>query len=420
MANASANTTRIPRNLVLVFVGQLASTLGDFLFAVALMAIIYQQTESALAVGYLTIVQSAPNFVLAPFAGVWVDRLNPKRVMVISDLARSILVLGLLLDHSVTAIYVVTGLLACVSVFFDPARSSFMPRAFERQALLRGNSLISTGKSLVRVAGPALGAFLMARYGLAPAVWFNAASFVVSALCISQVPFASNRAAPARHGTKFWTELNEGFRYVISVPLVRRLITVGVMALLGIAPVSVLLVAFAQGQLGMTPATVGYLISAEGIGALTAGVSIGVLSKRMSPRHLMAVGLSLVGLSMAVLARASSMVTALVAVGLAGAGMVASNVAVETGLQMVVEQKVLGRVFSLTMTAFMCTQLLTAGSAGWLADRVGVRTVFVGAAAMLILTAFVGWLGLREQAGKEMKSDASGNDRPEEGRVAAI
>lgn len=402
---------RLPRNLLLVFSGQLFSTLGDFLFTIALMAVIFQETGSGLAVGYLVVAQTAPRAILGPFAGVWVDRLNPRRVMIVSDLLRAGVVLLLLLGQSVTLIYAVTSLLSATGVFFDPPRSSFMPRAFSRELLLQSNSIIATGKSLIRLVGPALGAWLTAVYGAGPAIWGNALSFGVSALCIALVPVrfpAQDGAVERTHfWSYFWTDLRAGLRYLAQTPVVRGIVLVGVLALLGIAPVSVLLVAFVQEQLGLPPANMGYLVSAEGVGAVLAGLVMGVLAQRLGLRHLLTLGLGVVSLSLVALAGAQQVAAALVAVGVAGAGMVASNVAVETGLQMSARSDVLGRVFSLTMTLFMLTQSAAAGATGWLADLFSVRTVFLGGAGLLVLTAGLGWVTLAAAAQAKTEGGAA-------------
>src|SRR2546423_9437783 len=121
---------RTNRNFRLLFVGQAISQLGDWFNAVAVYALLLDLTGSATAVAWMLITQSLPVAVVGPLAGVVVDRVNRRRLMIASDLVRGVLIVGLLLvrrGDQVWIAYVVMALTMSASAFFEPARTATIP-----------------------------------------------------------------------------------------------------------------------------------------------------------------------------------------------------------------------------------------------------------------------------------------------------
>ncbi|MFP8963244.1 MFS transporter, partial [Streptomyces nanhaiensis] len=187
-----------------------ASAWGDAFATVALSLLVLDRTGSDVGVAGVVAAEIVPVLLLAPFAGVVVDRLSPVRVMVAADLARVVLaaVLPLVAD-SVPAIYAVAFGLSAASVFFNPAAGAVLPALVDEEELIAANSGIWTAAVLSQIVlAPAAGA-VVAWVGYGPAFWINAASFAASAAVLARLRPAR---PPGAGGTRagWWHQAREG------------------------------------------------------------------------------------------------------------------------------------------------------------------------------------------------------------------
>ena len=180
---------RTNRNFRLLYIGQTISQLGDWFNAIAVYALLLDLTGSATAVAWMMIVQFLPVAVVGPLAGVVVDRVDRRRLMIATDLLRGSLILGLLLVRrpgDVWIAYVVMALTVGGSAFFEPARTATIPNLTSPDELVPANALSSATWSAMLAIGASLGGIVTAAAGRQVAFIVNAASFFVSALFIAQ------------------------------------------------------------------------------------------------------------------------------------------------------------------------------------------------------------------------------------------
>ncbi len=189
-----------------LWMGQVVSLFGDRVHQIALLALVYNQTEgSALAVALAFIASTIPNLIFSPVAGALVDRWDQKQVLVISDILRASLVLLVLpaILINVWLAYPIVFLITTVSIFFRPARISILPRIVREQDLLPANSAMWVGETLADVVNyPLAGLFvLFLADSLALAFWFDAVTYLLSAALLATIvvpPIVRRaRAAPA-------------------------------------------------------------------------------------------------------------------------------------------------------------------------------------------------------------------------------
>lgn len=264
------------RNFRLLFIGQAISQLGDWFNSVAVLALLLELTGSATAVAWLTITQFLPTAVIGPIAGVVVDRVDRKRLMVGMDVLRGLVVLGLLFVRhrdQVWLIYVIMALTVGAAAFFEPARTATIPNVTTKDELMEAAALSSATWSAMLAIGAGVGGLAMALFGRDGAFILNGLSFFVSAIFISRTQFRD----PPRGGPRATnlaaltgvTELLEGFRYVRSRSHVAALMSVkagwglagGILLLLAIFGERVFPVA------GSAAAGIGIMYGARGIGA---------------------------------------------------------------------------------------------------------------------------------------------------------
>jgi MFS family permease len=267
---------RTNRNFRLLYIGQAISQLGDWFNAVAVYALLLDLTGSATAVAWMLITQYLPVAFVGPLAGVVVDRVNRRRLMINADLVRGVLILGLLLvrrGDQVWIAYVVMALSVAASAFFEPARTATIPNITSAEELLPANALSAATWSAMLAIGASVGGIVTAAFGRDVAFVANAASFFCSAFFIAQTRYDATPPAKARPAgflaLSGLTDLVEGLRYVRRESHVAALMCVkGGWGLAG--GVLLLLTVFGQRVFPIghgSAAGIGVLYGARGLGA---------------------------------------------------------------------------------------------------------------------------------------------------------
>src|ERR671916_217794 len=172
-----------------LWIGQGASFVGDAVSMVALVVLVVEITGSASAVGGALVARLLPT-VASPLAGVLADRVDRRVVLVASDLARAVLVLGLVFARDLATIYVLVFLMGLARAFFNPTVRAAFPSVVGGGDLIRANALISGTFSVSETAGPALGGLLVATVGVEAAFMLDAVTYLVSAVMLALTPLA--------------------------------------------------------------------------------------------------------------------------------------------------------------------------------------------------------------------------------------
>lgn len=359
------------RNFRLLFIGQAISQLGDWFNSVAVFALLLDLTGSATAVAWMMIVQFLPMAIIGPLAGVVVDRVDRRRLMIAADLVRGVLILGLLLIREPAQVwiaYIVIALSVSATAFFEPARTSTIPNVTSAEELMPANALSSAMWSAMLAIGASVGGLVTVLSGRDWAFIINAASFFVSALFISRTkipwtprPRPTQRVALA--DLSGVTDLREGFAYVRRHSHVAALMFVkagwglagGVLLLLTIFGQRVFPVA------GTTAGGIGVLYGARGIGAALGPMALRWLLGQSPPTLRRSIGPAyfIVGFFYVVLGLAPSLPIAALAVLCAHFGGSILWVFSTVLLQMEVPDHLRGRVFSAELALVTLTSSIS-------------------------------------------------------------
>src|ERR671933_571238 len=186
------------RDFALLWFGGLVSMAGDWMLFVAWPIYIYQHTGSALATGAMVAAALVPMVLFGSVAGVFVDRWERKKTMVVSNVLMALFILPLLLVPStgwLWIIYAVAFVLFCGAIFNEPAENSLLPDLVEEERLVTANSLNAMNNDLARLIGPALGGLVVGWFGLVGVVVVDAASYLIAAALVSRI---SAPSAPGR------------------------------------------------------------------------------------------------------------------------------------------------------------------------------------------------------------------------------
>lgn len=256
-----------------LWIGQLVSNLGDWFNTVAVLALVYDLTHSGLSTGLIIIASTLPAFLLTPYAGAVVDRFDRRKIMIVADVARGVMALGMLLVRSADTIwvlYVFSALLIAFASFFGPAESAALPNLVAADELISANALSSATWGLMLAVGAAVGGVVIAAIGRDAAFVVNSASFFFSAAMVFSIRKSFGEPGHrhgAQDGHSAWQDFRASLGFLWSQPQV--LSSVLVKTGIGFAGgIILLLTVFAQDVFMMGAAGVGLLYSARGLGVL--------------------------------------------------------------------------------------------------------------------------------------------------------
>ena len=250
--------------------GQVVSELGDWLNSIAIYALILKLSDSGMAMAGAMMAKLLPIVLVSPIAGVVVDRVSRKSVMVVSDLLRFVVVLGFLLVEDQDTLWLVYALVIIeisLSGFFEPARSAIIPSLVPKQDLVTANALSGSTWSVMLAFGAALGGGIVYLFGIKIAFIIDASTFLLSAWFISKIPHQEKSEKSDSSKQTGFQELTDAMRYLLAEPmvLVLSLLKAGLAVAGGIMTLIPLM---ASRVLSISPSLgIGILYSARGLGA---------------------------------------------------------------------------------------------------------------------------------------------------------
>jgi MFS family permease len=330
------------------------SQLGDWLYNVALLAYVFEQTHSAAWLGATTVARVLPIVVFGPLGGLLGDRFDRRMVMVVSDLARVAAMIGLV----VVARYDLPLMLAPALAAFSTAASSpypscvaaTMPRVLARDELTAANSVRSAVGPLAIITGPLIGAAVLAAGGIQWAFAANAATFAISAVLVlairDRAAFRPTGSTGARESA--WRELTAGARELLRRRTASQLVGADTLCSLCYGVETVALVAVSM-HLGMDGSGYGMLLAAIGAGGLLGTAVLPRLSRRFGRRPIIATALVAVAVTMPLLAVLPSLPLVLGVAAVNGAGSLIVEVCAETVLQEELPDEVFARAYGVAL-----------------------------------------------------------------------
>jgi dTMP kinase len=349
------------RNLTLA---TFSSALGDwigFLAIIALTADILGPTNAALfAVSGVMVARVLPSLLIAPVAGVFVDRWDRKRVLIWADIGRGAVMALIPFTNEILTLVLATLVIEAMSSLFAPAKDAVLPTLVRDDELVAANqvNLLSTYGTLplsaalfsvLVVAAQTFapeGSFLAER-PLALPIWFNALSFWVSAPLLARLTFpraSARRPTESYDQPGSWELLKEGFRFVGGHPVIRALI-VGVMVAFAAAGAVITTGEFFARLLNAGPAGYGILVSAVGVGLVLGLLAADPITRRIQPERLFAPGIGIAGTALVATAAMPTLLAALPPALLMGAGAGVSFIVGYTVLQQRADDRIRGRTF---------------------------------------------------------------------------
>ncbi len=381
------------------------SQMGDWLYNLALLALVYDRTHSVTWTAATTCARVLPMVMLGPFGGVMADRNDRRLLMLVSDVVRAAMMIMMAWMAAAGLPVLLAPVLAAAStaasVVYPPCVAATAPRMVTDADLPAATAARSTVGAASIVAGPAGGAVLLLLGSPAWAFMINATTFVASALLLLSLasgqrfsPPALADRGPAAAGVV--SDLRAGLTALRADRLAGRVIGADVVCSLAYGAQTVLLLMLSR-RIGDGDSGYGYMLAGIGAGGLI-GASMAARMRIREPRYLIGAVLLLVAVPSALLAMAPTLPVAVALGGLAGAGSVMVEVMVDTSLARRLDESVLARAYGLAFPASIggiaVGSLITAPLAGWL----GLSGALVAVGG--IVAAYALWIVLPTRAGR--------------------
>ncbi len=413
------NLLRRNANFRRLWLAQLISEIGDWFYSLAVYDLLLETTNSGRAVGWAIIIQLLPWFFMTPIAGHLADRFRRRPLMITADVVRAVVVLGLLLIHDASQVWLVYCLLAAEVIFasiFEPARNALLPNLTKPEEILAANAISSTTWSTALAVGAAVGGAVTALLGRRVAFVVNSISFLISALILQRIQTTETHAgAPPRSigptpPRQEVNSLREGWSYLRHHP--RILTLVFAKTGMGLVGGTLLLLAYFGERVfplaGHGALAMGLLYGVRGAGSAIGPLVGDYLTRGDQRRMRSSITLSFFLMAASYLAFSQAPNLALAALAVIAGQMGSSNIWVMSTalLQLNVTDRFRGRVFSLDFGLMMLTASISnyVVGAGLDTPGVGARTMAAALGAALFFPALLWFFAQRAWARAEKQT----------------
>lgn len=380
------------RDFRVLMLGFSVSSIGDWLYGIALVVYIYEQSGSAALVGVSTVLRLSPYILLSPFGGAIADRYSRRTVMIVSDGLRAAVMFGLAIAAATSSpvgfVLALTFLATALGTPYGPAFAAFLPKVVDEETLAPANALRSSVESVSLVLGPAIGGILLLLSEPWLAFTVNGVSFLVSVLASSLVADRrTERGEDAPPGLVH--QIAAGARALVA----NRQIVVVVMFIAGASFLYgqelVLMVLVAEDRLGIGAEGVGWLEAGVGAGGIAATLLTGRIARTKRSEYLFIGSILACGLPLAALSLTNSVALALLLTGFIGLGTVVLDVVSETILQRSVPEEVMSSIFGIIDSVAVTGMLVGSLVAPLLAEAINLEAALVIAGAFLPVLALL-------------------------------
>lgn len=403
---ADTVTSPIPYTLKTIFqfkpfrtlwMAQFISIFGDFLSLFGVISLItFRWHGTALQVTAVTIAYVLPLAVIGPIAGVFVDHWNVKRLMIASDLIRAALIFLLVFAHDVTQICWILFLMSVVSSFFAPAQSVTMRTIVPPEGLLAANALMAQAFYVVRLLSPAAAGLLVAWLSEKACFYLDVVSFIFSATMISGLAILRPARAQSEKNVKSLTQdFLAGNKFIFTHTGLAFVFIAMAVAMFIVSSFSPLISIYIRDSLHAGSFMFGLISAMVGVGLIVGTQLVTKLVRSRSKAHVVLGGLLVLGIAAFVLGAFRSIPMAALSTFTMGFAIAFVLVPAQTMSQQETPPAMVGRVSSTFMSLISFSQVFGLLLSGYLAQKLGIRPLFIACAGVLALIAAVGYLVMR-------------------------
>ncbi|MFC9538722.1 MFS transporter [Lysinibacillus sp. NPDC056959] len=400
---------KILRKYSLLIGGLGFSTLGDWIYLVALNLFVWHLTQSPAAMAGIFIVGPVARVLTSLVAGSFIDRMNKRKLMITTDMIRGLIVFCMPFMESIWLIYTLLFIANIASSFFGPSSTYYITKFVPSEDRQRFNAILGTFNSGSFLIGPALAGLLIILFNTTVTIWFNSFTFFVCALIISFLPDVDDMKETSRQCIT-WQLLKSDYLAVLAF-IRQNLLFITIYFLFQ----SALMIAFAldsqeatfiKHDLALSDSLYGAFVSSAGAGAIFGGIVAASFAQKWSTRSYIAFGLFLTMLFYTAFYASTSSILAFVSLVFLGFFMAFSNSGYETFYQQNVPPEIMGRFgsfanifqnilqISLTLLLGLFAELFTLQMT---AIIFGIISILFSISLYFVLYSQKNYIGLKEE-----------------------
>jgi MFS transporter, DHA3 family, macrolide efflux protein len=373
------------RSFTLMWTGQLVETMGVALTSLASAILVFRMTNSAMNVGFMLMASVAPSLLIGLFAGVLVDRYDRKKIMIVTNLVRTVLVLIIpfIIQYNVIWLYVIVLLSSAVTQFFDPAHESVLPEVAAEEDLAAANSLMAISAFGSTAIGFAATGLIASAGDISWAFYANAIAYLFSTICIALIPIAPLQVDQDAEGSRIFQNLKLGMHHLFETPILRSVFSYQILVAISVGITNTLLLPFAMGPLNATEFQYGIQEGLTSVGFVVASLLVAGIFDRV--REGTWITASLVGMALSTIAYSltRSITLAILIVTISGF----FNAPLSIGRRLIIQRNTPREMRGRVNSAFFVfgDLLYLAGMAlAGLADIINIRILFFASGVLML------------------------------------
>ncbi len=375
------------RDFTRLWIGDLVSQFGSAITSIAASILVYRATGSALSVGLMMMATSLPGLIFGLIAGVFVDRMDRRRIMIATEVSRAVLIalIPLLLPHGIGWMYVIVALSSTVAQFFNPAHESVLPDVATDEELASANALLSVSSYGAMGLGFAAAGFITSRLSVETAFFIDSGTFLLSALMILLVRLPFTPAVDKASVGLVFRNLKEGGRFLWNSPVLRASFLIMIPVFIAYGFQNTLVLPFATRALHATELDYGLIEGLGLAGFVVAGFVMASLADRLREGQWMAVSFIGMGIGTILFSQALSVPMAIALYVVINFMNVPAFIGRRLIIQRNTRRDVRGRVTSAFFVLRDLMYVIGMGLAG-LGDVVDLRLlVLIGGVVLLVM-----------------------------------
>lgn len=367
------------KNFLFLWLDQLMSQLADRFLLYVLLIFAYRVTHTNLGVSIPMLAFGASAILFGPAAGVFVDRWNKKKVMIISNILRGLLIFLIIpfVNYSLPIVFLISFAIFSVSQFFAPAETSSIPSLVEKKDLIAANSLFMMTLMAASIIGIGLAAPLTSYFGTKNVLILAASLHLASTLATFMISLKHRKKHKKVNLINLYKELLMGLEFIRRKAIIKFSLLQLFFATSVLVAVCMLAVSFSENILKIGAANFGYLIFSAGTGMVMGGIFLGRFGHRFKKGRLAHLGFLLAGSALLLLSRAQDIVVVFSAVFFLGVGNAFIVAPLQTILHERVPRVIRGRVFGVQNMFINSAFTFPAVILGEAADLIGLRVIIV-------------------------------------------
>lgn len=380
------------RNYRLYFFGQAISLIGNWIQSIAMGWLVFRLTNSALLLGVVGFAGQIPSLLITPFAGVYADKVDRRKVLVTTQAISMMIALALsflILTNRIQVIYIIIAavLNGCTIAIDTPFRHSFIINLVEdKNDLPNAIALNSTLFNSARFIGPPIGGFLIAIAGEGICFLINGLSYI--AVIASLLAMYVKAYDIPQKTTSIFSDLINGIKYAYNTSHLRILIIMVITTSFMGLPFQVFMPVFAKEILGGDSQTLGFLTGALGAGALIGALILATQTTIKKIPDIILISATMFSIGLLAFTNSTNLFLSLFTLAITGFGMIVILASCNTLLQTAINEDMRGRIVSLYSVAFMGFTPIGSLLSGAVAEVIGLQYTLSIAAVLCLLSAF--------------------------------